>query len=95
MQRAVNKIIKEEVFSMWFAYIHCGATDVFSMAPPRDYISDTEPNQIIGNWEKEKENVTSTLQSKNEGSAEDWLWVIVIYCNYGWLYKKVLINTII
>jgi hypothetical protein len=24
---------------MWFAYIHCGATDVFSMDPPRDYIS--------------------------------------------------------
>jgi hypothetical protein len=24
---------------MWFAYIHCSARDVFSMAPPRDYIS--------------------------------------------------------
>jgi hypothetical protein len=33
------------VFSMWFAY--CWATDVFSMDPPRDYISGTELNQII------------------------------------------------
>jgi hypothetical protein len=28
MQGAVN-IIEEEVFSMWFAYINCWATDVF------------------------------------------------------------------
>jgi hypothetical protein len=28
MQRVVNKI-EEEVFSMWFAYTHCWATDVF------------------------------------------------------------------
>jgi hypothetical protein len=31
---------------MWFAYIHCWATDVFSMDPPRNYVSGTEPNQI-------------------------------------------------
>jgi hypothetical protein len=31
---------------MCFAYIHCWATDVFSMAPPRDYVSGTEQNQI-------------------------------------------------
>jgi hypothetical protein len=29
MQRAVNTTIVEEVFSMWFAYIHCWATDSF------------------------------------------------------------------
>jgi hypothetical protein len=43
MQRAVNTTIEEEVFSMWFAYIHCWTTDVFSMGPSRDYISGTEP----------------------------------------------------
>jgi hypothetical protein len=31
---------------MWFAYIHCWATTVFSMDPPRDYISGTEQNQM-------------------------------------------------
>jgi hypothetical protein len=35
MQRAVNTI-DETVFSMWFAYIQCGAKDVFSMDLPRD-----------------------------------------------------------
>jgi hypothetical protein len=39
MQRAVNTTIVEEIFSMWFAYIHCGATDVFPMDPPKDYVS--------------------------------------------------------
>jgi hypothetical protein len=37
MQRSVNKTIGEEVFSMWFAYIHCWATDVFYMSAPRLY----------------------------------------------------------
>jgi hypothetical protein len=46
MQRVVNTTIEEEVFSMWLGYIHCGATDVFSVGPPRDYISGTEPNKI-------------------------------------------------
>jgi hypothetical protein len=45
MQRAVNTTIEEEVFSMWFAYIHYWATDVFSMDPPRDYISSPVVNQ--------------------------------------------------
>jgi hypothetical protein len=45
VQRAVNKTVDEEVFPMWFAYIHCWATDVFSMDPPRDYISGTEQIQ--------------------------------------------------
>jgi hypothetical protein len=31
---------------MWFAYIHCWATDIFSMDLPRNYISSTQPNQI-------------------------------------------------
>jgi hypothetical protein len=46
MQRAANTTIKVELFSMWFAYIHCWATDIFSMDPPRDYVSGTELNQI-------------------------------------------------
>jgi hypothetical protein len=29
MQRAVTTTIEEEVFSVWFPYIHCWATDVF------------------------------------------------------------------
>jgi hypothetical protein len=33
MKRAVNTT-EEEVFLMWFAYIHCWATDMFSMGPP-------------------------------------------------------------
>jgi hypothetical protein len=45
MQRAVNTTIEEEAFPMWFAYIHCGATNVFSVDPPRDYISSPVVNQ--------------------------------------------------
>jgi hypothetical protein len=55
MQPAANKTIEKEVFSMWFAYIHCWATDEFSMDPPRDCISDTEPNQIRMRIEGERE----------------------------------------
>jgi hypothetical protein len=29
---------------MWFVYIHCWTTDVFSMDPPRDYISSPVVN---------------------------------------------------
>jgi hypothetical protein len=39
MQRAVNETIEEEVFSKRLAYIHCWTTVVFTMGPPRDYIS--------------------------------------------------------
>jgi hypothetical protein len=45
MQRAVNTTTEEEVFSKWVAYIHCWATDVLSMGPPRDYISSPVVNQ--------------------------------------------------
>jgi hypothetical protein len=44
MQRAVNKI-KGEMFSMWFSYSYCWATNVFSMGPSRDYISSPVVNQ--------------------------------------------------
>jgi hypothetical protein len=37
---ALNTTIEEEVFSMWLAYIHCWARDVFSM------VSSTEENQV-------------------------------------------------
>jgi hypothetical protein len=45
MQRAVNATIEEAVFSMRFVYIHCRAKNVFSMVPPRDYISGAESNE--------------------------------------------------
>jgi hypothetical protein len=32
---------------MWFTYIHGWATDVFSVRPPRGYVSGTEPNKIV------------------------------------------------
>jgi hypothetical protein len=44
MQRTVNTTTEEEMFSVWFIYIHCWAMDVFSMSPPQGYISSTEPN---------------------------------------------------
>jgi hypothetical protein len=44
-QRAVNTTIEKEVFSMWFAYIHCWATDVFSMDLLPDYVSSPVVNQ--------------------------------------------------
>jgi hypothetical protein len=47
MQRAVNTTKEDEAFSMWFAYIHCGATDVLSMGLPRDYISSLVVNQNL------------------------------------------------
>jgi hypothetical protein len=45
MQRAINKTIEEEVFSMWIAYIHCWATDVSSTGPPRDYVNIAVVNE--------------------------------------------------
>jgi hypothetical protein len=45
MQRVVNTTIEEEVFYMWLAYIHCWETGVFSVVPPRDYISSPVVNQ--------------------------------------------------
>jgi hypothetical protein len=36
---AVNTTIEEDVFSTCVAYVNCWATDVFSMGPPRSYIS--------------------------------------------------------
>jgi hypothetical protein len=56
MQRAVNATIEEEVFSMWFAYVHCWAKDVFSMGPLRDYISSPVVNQrSVVERERERE----------------------------------------
>jgi hypothetical protein len=48
MQRAVNATIEEEAFSVWFAYIHCLATDVFSIwagyVPPKCWT----PSEVLG-----------------------------------------------
>jgi hypothetical protein len=63
MQRALNTTIEEEMLFMWFTYIHCWATDVFSMSPPRDYIS----SPVV---EREREWSES---SAVKGSAEDLL----------------------
>jgi hypothetical protein len=72
MQRTVNATIEKEVFSMWFTYIHCWAMDVFSVGAPRDYVSNTELNQI-GKQERreENENGVSPRQSRKKGLAED------------------------
>jgi hypothetical protein len=58
----------------------CWATDVFSMGSPRDYISSTEQNQITRHLLSENEDRASPWQSRTKGSAEDWMWVIVIDC---------------
>jgi hypothetical protein len=44
MQLAVNTTIEKETI-LWFAHIHCWATDIFSMDPARDYISSPIVNQ--------------------------------------------------
>jgi hypothetical protein len=68
MQRAVNTTLEEKMFSVWFAYIICGATDVFSAGPPRDYISDIEPDQIRIENEREREREWSESSAvKEEG----------------------------
>jgi hypothetical protein len=54
---------------MWFAYVHCWATDAFSMDPLRDYISGTEPKHE--QRKNEKENGASPWQLRKKGSAED------------------------
>jgi hypothetical protein len=45
MQRAVKTTIEEDVVSMWFAYIRCWVTDVFSMDSSRGYMSSPVVNQ--------------------------------------------------
>jgi hypothetical protein len=77
MQRAVNTTIEEEAFSLWFAYIHYWATDVFSMRPPRDYTSSPVVNQKSVE-EREWE------WSESSGVKEekfDW-GLSVSYCNW-------------
>jgi hypothetical protein len=76
MQRVVNTAIEEEVFSMWFTYIHCWATGVFSMDPARDCICNPVVNQksVI---EREREWSESSAV-KEEGFG---LLVIVIDCD--------------
>jgi hypothetical protein len=62
------------VFSMWFAYIHCWATDVFSTGPPQDYTCSPVINQKrVGETESqnENENGASPWQSRKKGLAED------------------------
>jgi hypothetical protein len=51
MQGAVNTTTEEELFSMWFGYIFCWATDVFSMGPSRDCIS----SPVVGREQESSE----------------------------------------
>jgi hypothetical protein len=74
MQLAINTTIEAKVFSMLFAYIHCWETDVFSMDPPQDYISGTEPNQI--RIDSREWGESSAV--KEEGFGRRF---IVSYCN--------------
>jgi hypothetical protein len=78
----VNITIEEDVFSMWFAYIHCWATNVFSMSSSRDYISSTEQNQTSRRTRTRVERVLGS----------HLLWAVVIDCDYEWLYKNLFIN---
>jgi hypothetical protein len=72
MQQYNNTTIEKAVFSMWFAYIHFWATDMFSMAPPRDSVSSPAVNQKSAELGmREKENEASPRQSRKKGSAED------------------------
>jgi hypothetical protein len=64
--RSISRtIIEEQLFSIWFAYIHCWVTDVFSMDSPRDYISSPVVNQksVV---ERERE-WSESLTVKEEG----------------------------
>jgi hypothetical protein len=67
---------EEGVFSVWFAYIHCWAADVFSMGPPRDYVSSPVVNQkpVI---ERERE-----WRESSAAKEERFGWrFIMSYCN--------------
>jgi hypothetical protein len=68
MQRAVNTTIEEKVFSISFAYIHCWATDVFSVVLLRDYICSVVLNQ---------KSVVEGERERSE-SLKEWIWVTVI-----------------
>jgi hypothetical protein len=61
IQRTVDTI-EEEVFSLWFAYIHCCSMNMLSMGPYRDYKSGTV---------RINENGASPRQSMKKDSAED------------------------
>jgi hypothetical protein len=59
-------------------------------------LSDTRSNNRLSifkkwtcfyDWGKIRSEL-SRRRSRKEGSAEDVLWVIVIYWDYGWLYKE-------
>jgi hypothetical protein len=64
--------------------IHCWATDVFSMGPPRDYISSPVVNQ---KWVIEGEGEWSESSvAKEEGFG--WR-SLVSYCNWLWLREIV------
>jgi hypothetical protein len=67
MQRAVNTTMEEEVFSMWFACIHCWTTDVFSMDPPRDYISSSVVNQKTVVQREREWSESSAVKEKGFG----------------------------
>jgi hypothetical protein len=72
MQRAVNTTREKAVFSMWFAYIYCWATDGFFMDPPRQCIRSTLVNQkSVELRMRENENGASPRQSRKKTSTDD------------------------
>jgi hypothetical protein len=56
--------VSREGFSMWFAYIHCWAMDMFSVDPSREYISSTEENQVRTRMERVLGNQGRRVQLK-------------------------------
>jgi hypothetical protein len=60
MQHAVNAKIEDEVFSMWFAYIHFWAMDMFYMDLPQDYVSNPVVNQ---NFNRQRRRVQLKIVS--------------------------------
>jgi hypothetical protein len=81
MQRDVNTTIEEEVFSMWFPYIHCSVKDVFSMDPPGAYISRPNVNQksvVEREWGESSPVKENRFGWRLFVSSGNWFWLRVI-----------------
>jgi hypothetical protein len=72
---------------MWFAYIHCWAMDIFSMGPPRDYISSPVVNQKTVVIITELKSVTRKRLMKTEGFC--------VSCGYSNIWRVWFSGTVI
>jgi hypothetical protein len=61
---AIIEHVSQERFSMWFAYIHCWATDMFSMDLCKWYRTELNQNENVN--ENENENGESPRQSRKK-----------------------------